>query len=177
MAFALNLAYLGLPRFRYRERISKYANEALSGLGQVNGGLCRTGWYLTLQRLALVPGDKTVLHDGKVPNELWGIAYKVIFERKFDIMFSIVACLFMGALIVLGVAHEINYLDGTVAYFTSELIHWWYWVHIALGLLPPIFVWMGRSVVSGGMEYIDANIDNMKKSMQADVQKAELPPH
>lgn len=57
----------------------------------------------------------------------------------------------------------------------SAHIHVWYWGQIMLGLLPPAFVWMARAVVSGGMAYIDANIDNMKKSMQVDAQNAALP--
>lgn len=178
LSFALNLAYLGLARFRYRDQIQKHASRCLSELGDVDEGMADTGWYHTLQRLSLprvefkkMPSDQ----KGEIPNELWGLGYKGYFEKQIDTTLALTFCIGLGGLISLGVAHEVDYLDKTVGYFAKEDIHWWFWGSVAMGAWPALSVLTGQAVVRGAHTFSEKSIANMKKTKQTNVKKAALP--
>ncbi len=176
ISFALNLAYLGLPRFRYRDEIKRNTKSELEELDSNGNGFKETDWWCTLERLAGERvGSAGAKRKGKIPREFWGVMYELFFERRVDIYISFFLCLFTGLLAILGVAHEIDYLKSTEIYFTSPYIPYCFWVVASSGFLPPVWILSGRSVVGGARQYACDQIADMKKVKQVEVQNITLP--
>lgn len=180
VCFALNLAYLGLPRFRYRQTIADYAHEQLNFLEELSGKVGKridnTSWYVVIVRLSLLPeqkADEVSKLKWGIPNEIWGICYRVFLERKLDMLFCTFLCMMAAVLIALGCAHSVGSCLSTQWLFEATWIDFWLIISVLGTTFPPFLVVIGRFVVRGAKAYIDRNVSDMTHTLQSEV--AQLP--
>lgn len=182
ISFALNLAYVGLPRFRYRDEIraalSKELDASFNGSEDQQREL---GWYRTLSRLC----GKTKTSSGKViifgelPDGVWSKLY-LLFEKRIDRILSISACLLLGLLVFLGVGHSIgrfsSILDIDILHlFVDENIGKSLWLCFVLSFMPVVFVNSGKYTVKCAKSHSEKQIKDILDTMQANIQGANTP--
>lgn len=178
IVFALNLAYIGLQRFRYRENIKKHVQTRLNELKDIPDQHCDTDWYKQILRLANLEqndGDSLeIKSQEKMPSEIWAKCYVWIYENHRDRAAVVMAACACAALLFLGVAHEIPYLNWSRSPFTINYIHYWLWFVAFLGFLPIGFVLLGRRVVRDANDFVTRNIRNLKKTFQKQAQEIKI---
>lgn len=179
IAFALNLAYIGLPRFRYRETIRDHVRTKMLEMGEVPEHICSTVWYKQIDRLRSLDN-----HDGdeqgklpatKMPDGLWSALYVGLFERHFDRRIIVSLSVLCAGLVFLGVAHEIDHLDITRTLFTGWLAKLWLWATACASLIPVVSVALGAVVVTGAKKFVNECITNLKLAYQQEARDAKLP--
>lgn len=181
VAFALNLAYIGLPRFRYRERIQEHVVKKLQDIDGEPHQFGDTDWYKATARLARlnVSGGSSAVENAKLPKESWGSSYTLLFERHRDKAFSIALSFLLGAILALGSAHTAGRFGSVLGFdimpmFGDGAFNFWFWLIAFAALTPVFFVYRGNYVVRGACQYADTQINDMKKAKQAYI--ATLPP-
>lgn len=177
ITFALNLAYIGLPRFRYRENIRDYVRSRLDEMKDIPEQHCDTDWYKQVMRLSNLEnhdGSAEAQSSGKMPSENWAFFYVKIFEKHRDRHLVCGAAFFCAVLLFLGVAHELSFLAFTKAPFVKGYIEWFFWVCAAMAALPVFFVLNGGWVVRRAKSFAEASIKNLKKTFQKQAQEAAI---
>lgn len=117
---ALNLAYLNLPQFRFREKISRQANDKVSNAPEA---VHQTKWFKLIKSLGHQADPSTT---EKVSMALWGkhwgAIYLLFFHKPVDRWlagFLTVMCAFY---LCMGVAHSIDYELYYIEVTTKEEI-------------------------------------------------------
>lgn len=181
-AFALNLAYIGLPRFRYREQIREAAQKSLKEITAPSEAIKATGWYSAVARLTLMPNNSDgVYKSAKLPEFDWANHYRWVFEKHRDRRSVIGICILIVVLNVIGTAHSINYLDAVVwgislkAPFVGWMVHVWFWVIVFAMIVPVFFVWLGRRTALKACSWAESSVRDGKKTLQAAVKEVALP--
>lgn len=181
IAFALNLAYIGLPRFRYREQIQNHTKKRLDDLPGVTAKIKTTSWYGALSRMAKMNNGESVTKKSDLPKERWAIIYLGLFESHRDRRLVVWLCLGLVILLSLGVAHSAKHY-GTLPngynflwIFSGGMFHIWFSVIFLVGLWPCFLVWQGSGVVKEACNYANRQIEDMEKTMQAGVEALDKP--
>lgn len=174
IAFALNLAYIGLPRFRYREQIQNHTRDKLGQFSSGADDIKDTSWYKTLLRMAKLNNGEKITRNDPFPKETWARSYLVLFENHRDRHIVVFFCLILVALLSIGVAHSVGQygsIFGTefLWIFSGKAFHYWFIAILGFGLWPCFLVWKGSSVVKDACEYADRQIKDMEKTKQAGV--------
>lgn len=177
ITFALNLAYIGLPRFRYRSDIRTYVKSKLEDIKDIPEQHCDTDWYKQVLRLANLKNNHASLRPGeveKMPSENWSHAYVAIYERHRD---RHVVCSFAFACAILlffGVAHELGFFVFSMSPFSAAYIAWWFSLCAIMAATPVTLVLVGNWVVRKAHTFAERNIRDLKKTFQQEVHKAKL---
>lgn len=182
ISFALNLAYIGLPRFRYREEVRGHVSEILQS--SFNGNedqQVKLGWYQTLARLAGKEITATGVKIGKgvLPDGVWSKSY-LFFDKKVDRFLAISSCVASAGLIFLGVGHSIGQMVTVLgfelqSYFSFENIGCWYTLVFVMTVFPLLFVQFGSYFVACAKGYSSKQIADILATMQANVLNAKKP--
>ncbi|NOX40768.1 MAG: hypothetical protein GXP05_09700 [Alphaproteobacteria bacterium] len=165
VAFAFNVAYIGLPRFRYRSRIREYVSGRLiDGETSLPKDCLEKSWYKHLLWLSGLPDkdkDDTTMKNGyDRPGETWAWFYKVWYSRNLDKWWVSIVTALISALIFIGSAQEFDYLAIFQSLFTKSFIHWWFWAIFFLSVVPSLNVWVGNWIVRSAKEYADRLIED-----------------
>ncbi len=177
ITFALNLAYIGLPRFRYRSDIRTFVKSKLDDIKDIPEQHCDTDWYKQVLRLANLnnSGESQAKGDvEKMPSENWSHAYVLIYEKHRD---RHLVCLFAftcAILLFFGVAHELGFFAATMPTFSASYIGLWFSLCAVMAVTPVILVVAGNWVVRKAHAFAERNIRNLKKTFQQEVHKATL---
>ena len=181
LTFALNLAYIGLPRFRYRQRIQSHVSEKLKEIDGEPHQFEETEWYKGPARLAALKDDRSDTSDANLPKESWATGYSRIFERHRDRQTCIALSSFAGILLALGSAHSAEHFGSIIGFdlmwlFGDASFEYWFLLLTLCALFPVYMVYRGNMVVVGACDYADTQIRDMKKAKQAKVANLENPP-
>lgn len=183
ITFAVNLAYIALPRFRYRERIGEFAAEKLKEISNPTEAIKKLDWYRGVARLCKMPNHSNGFDTKEValPDENWAGTYKWLFEKHVDRYTTITIAFFAAILMVLGTAHSFGYLGNFFGYvplaalFSETTIHYWFWLTV-VGMLIPVFaVYKGSSVVEKACFWANKTVQVGHATMQAVAQEVEAP--
>lgn len=160
---AINLAYLNLQRFRYREQIRQRASSELDALGSESvlpKSILESDQFkeiLYLARLKNNDGLDDTKNHKKIfaasPSGGWAFLYRFIFANHQDLGAAIMLSIFSTLILLAGTAEGIH----AAPYFTKYATDGWalfYFVVLSMGLLfPMIFVLSGRRVVRKGCNH------------------------
>lgn len=178
ISFALNLAYIGLQRFRYRETIKQHATQKLEELSDIPEQTCETDWYKQILRLrALEKNDGSEERNNapeKMPSEIWAHLYVALYEKHLDKKIVECVAFICASLIFLGVAHQLAHLSFSRFVFSEGYIVYWFWLIAVFAALPVCLVAIGRFVVNGALGFVNHNIKNLKKTFQKQAQEATI---
>jgi hypothetical protein len=180
VAFALNLAYIGLTRFRYRLEIREFARKEMGDLADSPPqNLAQTSVYKSVARLSSLDAfDRRLFQSSDKNADLtgfWSTVYARWFECHQD-RIVVVSCAFLAAFaLALGTAHKVGYLLQLAPYFDADWIVLWFWIIIALKSVPVISVLAGWYTVSNAKRYAAKQVSDLKKMMQGNVHKADVP--
>lgn len=182
-AFALNLAYIGLPRFRYREKIRIHVRQKLDEIKDPPANIRETAWYQQVARLAALGNNDGMEEEAKknkkkkasMPSEIWTKTYTWYFEYHQDRYIVFFLALICFSLSSIGVAHEIEYMGSLINIFNKDIIGYWFWFTIVSAAIPVITVFTGRYVVRSACQYSDRQIKDLARQFQKGAQEAELP--
>ncbi len=182
ICFALNLAYVGLPRFRYREEIrSALSKELDSSFNGSEDQQITLKWYCTLARLAgkIITSSGKPIDYGDLPDGVWSKFY-LFFEKRIDRVLSIGACVALGLLVFVGAGHTIGRLESVLGFavldlFGADHIGKWLWAAFILSFMPVVFVNAGNYVVLCAKRYSTKQIHDILATMQANAQGAKVP--
>ena len=173
VCFALNLAYVGLERFRYREKIKSYAKKRLDDLKN-HEKLSKSSWLKTVTHLAKLPNDSKALNKTEFPRESWCKWYRCIFNPCWDFNTSIFLTFCSAILIAIGVSHQSG-VDGILGWmFAQKYYHCWWWAITLSSIVPVWFVWIGKEMVFDARHYIDQQVDNMESALQDEARSAKV---
>jgi hypothetical protein len=183
IGFALNLAYIGLERFRYRDKIREHAKPLLDSLIGVHQGTRKTDLYKDLVRLSGLPNDEKDGTPGKsgLKRGRWAWFYRNWFECNWDREAAILSAFAIGILLFFGVGHQIGSLEWSNSTFKAgegwwppHITHWYYLSGFLAGL-PVLNVCFGRWVVRAGIDEADYLYSETKNSLQQGAQTAASP--
>ncbi len=178
ITFALNLAYIGLPRFRYREEIRTHVRTKMDEMQEIPESHCNTVWYKQIVRLGSLghndESESKVVENVEFPSEIWAKIYAWIYEGQRDRQSVIVAIFFSVALIFLGVAHEVNIFSFSRKWFSDSAMLWWLLVTTIMCVLPAAAVFFGNYVVKGAKKFVSSNTRDLKKTYQDSARTARI---
>lgn len=176
ISFTLNLAYIGLPRFRYRDAIREFVRKKMEEMEDIPEQHKGTDWYRQIERLGNLSegsdpaGKKMIL----LPPELWAFFYSKFYEKPFDRFLSISAAVVCAMLVFLGVALQLNILEFMAPAFSENQMAKWFWFTAVSALLPVIAVIFGNISMSGALDFVSRSTRNLKITFQKDVLSAEI---
>lgn len=177
-SFALNLAYIGLQRFRYRRDIRDYANTELGDLAINPPENCiDTSLYKSVVRLSSLGNDRKIFRKSEQNADLsgfWSFIYECYFECHQDRILTIASASISAALLSLGVAHNIG-VSWFSSYFSDSNIFYWYLLVNFILILPVASVVAGWYTVSGAKSFAAKQIVDLKLVMQTKVTEARVP--
>jgi hypothetical protein len=183
ITFALNLAYIGLPRFRYREAIRKHVRQKMEDMKDIPEQHCETDWYKQIVRLGNLGDNDGHAVDGKeaskksrdtLPSGAWSFVYAVFYEWHIDRVIAVSFSISCATLLFLGVAHELKLLDWSMGLFTEKWIGYWLLFTWLMSVFPPSLGVGGNFVVSGANRFVNDTTKNLKLTLKDNAQKAEL---
>ena len=177
-SFALNLAYIGLPRFRYRETISEKVSKAMGELKDAPEKTKDTGWYKALARLAsLHESPRKLFHKSDKNAELtgaWSWFYEKLFECHQDRIITIFGSFFSAIIVLFGVLHSTKASTAGDYLFIYPIILNWIILIVIFQILPVIFVIAGWYVTKRAIAFAEKNIADIKKTMQTEAANASV---
>lgn len=178
-AFALNLAYIGLARFRYRSEIRNFVLTEMGDLKTAPEHITSTDWYKAVARLSSLEdfdrrwtqkSDKNAQLTG-----LWSTIYTHWFECHQDYFMVVTGTVLTCILLAGGVAHTVGMFGYTHFLFSKDSIHFSFWLTVYLSCLPVVSVIAGKYTVSRAKLFASGHIKDLKKQLQAGAQTASIP--
>ncbi len=180
IAFALNLAYLGLQRFRYRQAIREHVSKSMGELRDASQNTKDTRLYKAVARLSsLGETDRKLFRSSDKNanlNGVWSFFYEWLFECNQDRLIAIAGGLLSVAIVILGVFHNSNGSCFAENAFKFDYIVYWIWLIVFTQALPVTFVLLGNYVVHGAIKFAENHIEDLKKTMQDQAANAKIPP-
>lgn len=188
-ALALNLAYLNLERFRYRDKIR---SRARTELDRLNGGgsdntprkLLENRWFQEVDRLAALPNHDPTGDDdlrsasyrgnGPLPAGPWGRIYNGFYERHQDMYVTCILTVYSIFLLALGTAHSSGILISTSCWFSADLIAFTFWGLVVSILAPIAFVIVGKQIVRWGKDVSKENVNGLVGLLSDEAKDASL---
>lgn len=142
-ALALNLAYLNLQRWRYKQQVKKIAQNALDELKE-GGKSSLNHEYLNQFNTLKYLADHN--HKWrKLPASIK--AFDVIFGRESDIKLSVIFAVIAFFILSVGVAHQIEIGEAFLGIATSRNTKIAFFLLMISVILPGFFVLGGRKFV------------------------------
>lgn len=190
LGFSLNLMYIGLNGFRYRDEISSTAKKKLGSFGAFPENAKKTTWHKFLTRLSLLSEIGSDAHFGEVedakkrykiarseeaPGEVWISIYVKLFERHFDRVVSIVCASTCYLLVILGVAHATGVSSRFCEYFVVEWIQYSFYVGLFCAAVPVVFIALGKYMLSRSLHWINETLQNFSVQYKEKVVNVENP--
>ncbi len=181
LAVALNLAYIALPRFRYREQIQEHVKEKLEEVKNASEKLKNSPWYKNISRMASIKDGLSKEDKKDFPSGWWSFWYVFLFEKHVDRWVVIIFTCVLISLLALSSAHSAGFYGSilsldTLSVFSGSNFHIWFAVVIILGITPVLAVMLGSfAVVAGACKYTSTEIQKMKYDFKDDVQNASAP--
>jgi len=183
IALALNLAYLNLPMFRYKEELSAYAIRRLDQLGAETEGdfeaYAKHHWFWNVCILAdsyryKCKGRKPT---DKFKKEWWNKVYRWCFQNRADLGLTIAFTAISLLILVIGVMLKIGWIGG-VCIGINKIMFLIFTTSILALLSPIVLILLGWTVKKGGKLYIDDAIkdageemsDKADKTMEENIQ-------
>lgn len=146
---AINLAYLNLKRWRYKEEVKEVAEKALDSLQSRddNGSAVRgLKQFKALRFLADADHDRH-----KLPFQVH--IFHNVFGREVDVKLSVAVCIIAALILIGGVAHGLSFGRWTLAFASRAWGIAYFWA-LVMGLVGPVaFVLMGRWLVKFAHEH------------------------
>jgi hypothetical protein len=165
-SLALSLAYLALPRFRYRQEISLFVSEAMGDLKGAPPLIQEIDTFRAVSRLANLPRQSSSDNSEKnAQNPLhgpWSFFYKYLFENNLDIVITSISSILGACLLAGGVIHGTRASNTLSGYFFENNIGFWITIVIVQQCLPALFVGLGKWVVSCAKGFAISKITDLK---------------
>ena len=165
-ALALNLAYLSLDPFRYRNQIRANAEKTLDELkasSKQNQDIPKGS--LQCKRVMRLAGhedeNKTKLKDG-----MYAFFFTAIYGRIADRHVGYFCVAISIMCLCLGVLHSSKQISFVNCWFDAENISWYTWSMVLILIFPIIMVWLGRRVVAWADEFSKEEIQNLAEVLQ-----------
>ncbi len=191
VVIAINLAYFGLPRFRYREQISIQASKDFEDfkVPKPDGNIENWTEYKTLRALATL-GDGGEKDQARIDiekkeivwfNTLWGRLYLWFFSSHVDKYSSLLFGLLAGVMLIFatGLAIKWPFLDtlGDLnEYITSTNFYGdTLWGLIVFAFLPIIFVLVGNKIVNDAKALTKEQAASLREKLGEKAGQADKP--
>lgn len=179
-ALAINLAYVNLPRFRYRNRIRERARAKIEELRlgdqeRLPDNYLVSEAYKQVRRLAFLPDydydqseeeRKTLKEELLIvdwPDGLWSKVYKRVFERNTDIVTSIILAALSCLYLLSGVLVSIGFLNPINCITNSNDIAYHFIILVVSMFFPAFAIYLGRHVINWSIDFIDKQITETNK--------------
>ncbi|WP_417824394.1 hypothetical protein [Thalassospira lucentensis] len=178
IAFTLNLAYLGLERFRYRKAIREYVQSKMADLQNPSDRVKSLKYYKNLARLSRLQdeGGKLLSRKGSNLPGLWGAIYAWWFECHIDVLVINVLATISAALLALGVAYELNVVTVGERFFVQDNVSLLYIAIVVMCFVPVLSVIGGRHTVKKARRFAVSEIEEISIVLQIEAQNAEILP-
>lgn len=159
-ALAINLAYLNLNQFRYRDHM---ASVAAGKLQAAPATVHSKAWYLEIKSLANQKNDEKA--KLKLPaRSLWGLIYRFLFHWQLDRMISVFMTILSAMYLYLGVAHEVGLHSSTYWAFTEgEIRNELNYASFGLAW-PMIMVLCAKYCTASCTAFVKYQLDDIAKS-------------
>lgn len=180
VTFALNVAYVGLPRFRYRDTVRRNAGDALDSLNTVPDEVLSTNWYTGLHWLAGRKKSKEPpVVTPKRPDHFWTRFYAIFYATRFDRFLACTAILVFGVLIATASAHDIGTFLWTAETWGLPAVNFGWarvllYLCVSFGTMPAIFVFFGGKYVIWAESHLHSVIEDYEKGLQSIAQTADV---
>ena len=174
---ALNLAYVALPRFRYRSQMRETARGMLAELEDLEADQKRAPWYRTLSYLAALENDgsQKSLDRKSSPSGVWFTAYKIVYSRHADRWATIAFAVLCYVFLTLGVAHGLWPKSYWADFFTGLVITLIFYFTVLMAVIPVFLAWWGGRIVMSAIDYCEREFDSIKAIMRDSAKRATLP--
>jgi len=183
VAIAVNVAYLGLSRFRHLKEISE---EAKKELHIFNGG--ETSFdalpqnikdmkpYIVLDDLCKfdVKYDKVKIDD-VLDKGVWAWVFRNIYRPQNDRRASIFFTIISSFVLLCGVAFKIEIWNFFEFLFNKNYIHLWFYAVLFSGIIPVVFGFFGAEVVENRRQQAKHCREQIELAIQAKGQSVKLP--
>lgn len=177
VSFALCLAYVALPRFRYRRRIRHFVSEQMGDLINADQTIKDMDIFKSASRLGSIEeSDRKIFRKSTKVGELhgpWSIVYEWLFECNQDRFFVCLFAFISALLLLLGVSHDTHATSFGSKYFSLNSIGYWIAFIAFLQSFPVLCVLSGWYMTSGAQKFALKKISDIKK---AEAHKAENAP-
>jgi hypothetical protein len=182
---AINVGYLGLRRFRYRDEIRKCAADQLGEIGDekaLQGSIKTSAQYKDLIYLARLP-DNDGLDEAKrrepigkyKPKAGWSYFYRFLYARHQDRFVSIFMGAFAMASLVIGGALSIGIWSWFKTFGSGAGLQAAFWMLILGAIIPPVLVYIGNKIVFHGCSHA-MDCQKQVAALMADMAKQAAKP-
>ncbi len=183
-ALAINLAYLGLTRFRYRDQIRKGAESERKIFEQADRpapeNIRKMAYYKQLCELCDlsnfdIEDVPNANKDARINGSVWSWLYHHIFRRHRDRYVTYLFVALSGFTLSSGVADKTgNWVLVQWLYHPNASFIWLYLLIIAC-FVPVAFVWLGRRIVHYATDHAKKCRTEIELAMQTGPANAEVP--
>lgn len=182
---AINLAYLGLTRFRYRDKIREIAREQMKLFKMADNQfpvhIKELLHYQHLQSLCALSNmdyqaDPNENKQAKINGSVWGNVYQGVFSAHHDRHLSYLCAGLAGLTLFAGVAEGIknDFWILPWVYHANLGTTWLVFLAIAAAL-PVALVWVGRNIVFHSGKYAVLCRTQIELSMKNNSQTVAIP--
>ncbi|WP_027058027.1 hypothetical protein [Mesorhizobium loti] len=183
-ALAINLAYLGLARFRYREKIRAAADaqrrvfEPAEKPAPENIKSMR--YYKQLRGLCSLSNHDVddIAHadrEARISSGVWSHIYHHLYRKHLDRYIAYAGAGLSGFTVASAVALNLGTWSLTVNLYGPSAGVLWLYTLIAASLAPIILVYVGRKIVHYAAEHAVECREEIEKAMQTGSLSATLP--
>lgn len=147
---AINLAYLNLSVFRYRDSMAKAAKEALDGVDSKAVG--HYSWYKHIEACSLLDARKPPSFPPL--RQAWARIFKAMFNSGLDRGVSVILTVVTALILLLAVAQQV----GLFIPLSTTLSGWmpiWFWVCVLALIWPMLAVVLAHYCVNGCVAYFN----------------------
>ena len=172
ISLAINLAYLNLKRWRYRDEIHAIAAKALGDLNQKQSDNGEQ-----IQGLSQLKGLKVLSgragDHSKLP--MFIRVFQLVFSNEWDIYLTAGLSAFSTLILAVGVAHQIHIWRFMLPYSNDGWASFSFYVLLLALALPLSLVMIGRSLVSSSNEYAKTCADELASVYEHKIADVTLP--
>lgn len=172
ICLAINLAYLNLKRWRYRDEIRGIARKALGDLDQKqNDNGDKIQGLSQLKGLKVLVGERS--DHSKLP--IFIRVFQIIFGNEWDTYLASFLSLFSTLILSVGVAHQIQIWDFLLPFSNGGWAIFSFYTLLAALAIPLSLVVIGRYLVGKSNEYAKDCADELASVYQEKILEVVLP--
>ncbi|MER9274406.1 hypothetical protein [Mesorhizobium sp. M0520] len=183
-ALAINVAYLGLVRFRYRDQIRDGARVELRIFEPSDkpapANIKSMKMYKQLCELCALSNHDLVdvphaIKDARINGGFWSQIYHYLYRKHNDRNITYFSSVAAGTTLIAGVARNIDtwgFMDYIYNPWSGPI---WMYLLILFSVLPVAMVYGGRKIVFYALEHAREYREEIEKAMQTGSQLAQLP--
>jgi hypothetical protein len=158
-SLAINLAYLNLNQFRYRDEMAKTAKSKLVNAPDT---VHETAWYKDIRSLAdQASEEKTPL---SLPGFWWCYFYRFFFHFQIDKWISVLLTMLSAGYLFLGVAHSVGLFPTTTDNYTSSEIANELSYATAGLIWPMLMVGIAKFCMGGFQKFVEYQLNDITKT-------------